>query len=342
MCMKKCIILFSVLIMSSLSAQDYKFSQFYNSPLNLNPALTGKINSLYRVMANYRMQYTPVLTPSPYMTMSASADVGLLRDVLNDDILGVGINFVTDNQASGLLKSNYMYVSAAYHKGLGYDKNHYLSAGFQFGFMQRKLDANNLVFNSQYKPLVGFDKSISSGESLERANYIRPNLNMGLFWSSSFTDELSVYAGGALINIFKPNDNFLSSDAERERRITAHGGMTYVFGKKFILNPNVIFQTQAKATDFIGGTNFNINLSGKRKPFETNVFIGAWYDINKAFIVSGGMQHKGFQFGVSYDATMGGINQAVNSFGALELSLMYVSPPLDKEKRYPLMSCPKF
>jgi type IX secretion system PorP/SprF family membrane protein len=342
MCNKKLIILFICLIFNKMNGQDYKFSQFYNSPLTLNPALTGKINSLYRVVANYRMQYNPVITPSPYMTMSASGDVGLLRDKLNEDILGVGLVFVTDNQASGLLKSNYAYISAAYHKGIGYEKKHYISAGFQFGIMQRKLDVNNLVFNSQYQQFVGFDKGIPSGENFERASFVKPNLNIGLFWSSSFTDNMSAYAGMSVHNTLKPTDNFLATDSERDKRIAAHGGITYIVGKKIIINPNMIFQTQAKAIDFIAGTNVNINLSGKRNPFETNAFAGIWYDINKAIIATAGVQHKGFQVGVSYDATMGGINDAVNSFGAIELSLMYVSAPLSKDKKYPLMSCPKF
>ncbi|MBP9136005.1 MAG: type IX secretion system membrane protein PorP/SprF, partial [Chitinophagales bacterium] len=71
-----------------LKAQDLKFSQFYNSPLNLNPALTGKIPGIARVVVNYRNQDNPVVAASAYSTISASADFGLLRDVMNDNVLG--------------------------------------------------------------------------------------------------------------------------------------------------------------------------------------------------------------------------------------------------------------
>ena len=40
------------LVVSSAMAQDIHFSQFYSSPLNLNPALTGVMNCNQRVVAN--------------------------------------------------------------------------------------------------------------------------------------------------------------------------------------------------------------------------------------------------------------------------------------------------
>lgn len=106
-----------------LKAQDYKFSQFYNSPLNLNPANTGRINSLYRLVANYRLQYLPLQTPSPYNTFSASGDAGLFRDQLRDDIWGIGAVFTYDRQTA--IQTNSFLISTAYHKSLGVDKNHF-------------------------------------------------------------------------------------------------------------------------------------------------------------------------------------------------------------------------
>ena len=54
-------------------AQDIHFSQFANSPLNLNPAQTGLFNGDYRIMANQRSQWSAV--PIPYSTFSLGADM---------------------------------------------------------------------------------------------------------------------------------------------------------------------------------------------------------------------------------------------------------------------------
>jgi hypothetical protein len=45
------------LLKTELSAQDPHFSQFFASPLTLNPALTGKFDGVLRVAGNYRDQW---------------------------------------------------------------------------------------------------------------------------------------------------------------------------------------------------------------------------------------------------------------------------------------------
>ena len=44
-------------------AQDIHFSQFYFSPLNLNPAATGIFDGDYRIAGNHRQQWRSVTTP---------------------------------------------------------------------------------------------------------------------------------------------------------------------------------------------------------------------------------------------------------------------------------------
>ncbi|MBL0100734.1 MAG: type IX secretion system membrane protein PorP/SprF [Saprospiraceae bacterium] len=67
-------ILIFVLSSVSLSAQDIHFTQFYMSPLNLNPALTGVMNCKTRMVANYRNQWAAVLAANAYNTYSVSYD----------------------------------------------------------------------------------------------------------------------------------------------------------------------------------------------------------------------------------------------------------------------------
>ena len=58
-----------VLFVLALSAQDIHFSQFGNSPINLNPGLTGAFGGDMRFVANYRNQWRVDPTPLvPYLT----------------------------------------------------------------------------------------------------------------------------------------------------------------------------------------------------------------------------------------------------------------------------------
>jgi type IX secretion system PorP/SprF family membrane protein len=338
------VLLMSVfLVSSSAVAQDYRFNQFYNAPLNLNPALTGKVPGLFRLVANYRVQSPPVLTPAPYTTFSASADFGLMREQLRGDIFGVGLIASSDNQAGGALKTTDLMASWAYHKSFGYNDEHYLSAGFQFGIKNRRLDVSQLFFESQFNSAInGFDASLSNLESFDRSNYTRLNMNAGIFWSSNFTDKISAFAGGSLFNLMRPKDSFFSSDTERDLKLHMHGGVVINIDNRFMITPNAIYMTQQTARNWVAGSSLGFNLSGKKNPFETALYVGAWYEGTGAVIASSGIQFKGMQIGVSYDRTITDLANANNGFGAFEASIIYTGKPIDMGRRYPIMHCPRF
>ncbi|MEZ5054763.1 MAG: PorP/SprF family type IX secretion system membrane protein [Chitinophagales bacterium] len=336
------LVLIFFISLSNTNAQDYKFSQFYNSPLNLNPALTGKINSLYRFVANYRVQYLPVQSPSPYNTLSASADFGILRDKLKGDIFGVGLVFTNDRQTA--IRSNSMMASVAYNKSLGKDKNHFLGVGMQIGFLQRHLDYGNLVFASQFDSInFRFDLTRPNGEAFASGKYIKPNLNIGLFWTSNFTKSIGAYAGLSIFNIIKPKDTFFKENNERALRYNVQAGMFIDVKQICLISPNGMYMYQAKAQQWIAGSSFSFNLSGKKEPYRTAVSAGIWYDGNGAVIASTGVSFTGVQVGLSYDATVKkDLAKAVKSFGAFEVSIIYTGKALEKKKSYSPLLCPKF
>ena len=65
-------IIFWLVMAGACHAQDPSFSQFFSSPLNINPALTGNINGDWRVISNFRDQW--IGPASPYTTGTASYD----------------------------------------------------------------------------------------------------------------------------------------------------------------------------------------------------------------------------------------------------------------------------
>jgi type IX secretion system PorP/SprF family membrane protein len=350
------LLLFAIIFIFSINtkAQDYKFSQFYNSPLNLNPANTGRINSLYRVVANYRLQYAPLQSPSPYNTLSASADAGLFRDKLRNDIFGIGVVFVNDRQTA--IRSNTFMVSLAYHKSLGKNGAHYLSAGVQVGFIQRSLDLGNLTFASQFDTIRSeFNLRTPSGENFESGKYIKANAHIGLMYSSRINKMIGIYAGLSIFNVLKPKDSFFKSDNERAIRYNAQAGLTIDINRKVMISPNGMYMRQSTATQWVAGVSAAINLSGKSAPYRTAVSLGVWIDggeKNKtitsdkslnAIIASLGVSFSGVQIGFSYDATVKkDLSKAVKTFGALEASIIYTSKPLEKGKQYSPLLCPTF
>ena len=71
-----------VALVTMSNAQDPNFSQFFASPLTLNPALTGKFDGVYRVAGNYRNQWPTI--NNAFVTKTASIDIGILKNRLAD------------------------------------------------------------------------------------------------------------------------------------------------------------------------------------------------------------------------------------------------------------------
>ena len=136
-----------VLLFANVNGQDIHFSQFMNSPLLTNPANTGFIpDADYRIGANYRNQWASI--PVPYKTYSVFGDAQLFRNKLENGWVGLGAVLLRDVAGSGNLTSTKGYVSVAYHQELGLSS--LLSAGFNIGVANKKVDPAGLHFGDQY------------------------------------------------------------------------------------------------------------------------------------------------------------------------------------------------
>ena len=116
--MRKCgLLILCFCLLKICSAQDPNFSQFFVSPLTLNPALTGKFNGNVRVAGNYRDQWPDI--SKAFVTSTISVDLPILRGKISDlDTWGVGLMAMTDKTANGVLSGNFISLTTAYHKGL--------------------------------------------------------------------------------------------------------------------------------------------------------------------------------------------------------------------------------
>src|SRR5829696_3271046 len=105
-------VLLIVLFFSALSvkAQDPNFSQFFASPLTLNPALTGKFDGDFRLAANYRNQWPTI--NNAFTTYTVSADASILKSRISEvDQFGVGVMGFRDQSGNGVIKYDYVAFS---------------------------------------------------------------------------------------------------------------------------------------------------------------------------------------------------------------------------------------
>lgn len=329
--MKKILFLSLLTACSGLFAQDIHFSQFYNAPLTLNPALSGKVNGKYRIGAIYRNQwFGPINGKTAFSTGSVSYDMPIR---FKKDALGVGVYFVHDRSAEGKLKNNLGMVSVAYHKGLGKENNHSLSLGIQAGYSQRQLDAANIRWASQFDEQQNYDAN-RPGESLANNSKGAFDMNVGLIYNGKFSERFKMYMGGAIFHLLTPTQNFTTAKEKTPMRYVGHGGFDIGLSDKVALLPSVIYMSQASASETNAGLSLGID-AGK----ETTVYVGGYYRVKDSVIPYFGLDLKGFRLGLSYDVNASELNR---TNGSVEVSLMYIGKYVPVPNVNPALYCPRF
>lgn len=319
---------------TSLMAQDPHFSQFFASPLTLNPAFTGKFDGSWRLAANHRDQWPSI--PKAYVTTSASLDFGILKNKIpQGDVFGIGISGLSDQSADAALKLNYGSISLSYHKALDEDGYNTIGAGFQTTYSSAILDRNKLTFEDQLTQ-NGFtnptQEVFSNGTS---QNYF--DINAGVLYSGSSNGSNNYYLGFSIYHINKPNLSFIDKSWTLASRMTVHGGGSFPIGNNLSLFTSAIYQMQNKASELVLGGALSVLANGDESN-PTSVYIGSWMRVNDAVIPYVGIEFNGLRVGASYDINTSGLKAATASRGGSEFSLIYIRRPVEVKG----IPCPRF
>lgn len=341
----------ALVITGSVQAQDAHFTQYFASPLTLNPALTGLVRCDLRMAANYRSQWSSV-SNNPYTTASISYDMATLKGKLNNgDALGIGIIGLYDRSGIGALTNINIGISAAYHKSLGTEKNHTISLGIQGMLVQKSIDFNKLSFEDQFNPGSGLTE-YPTGENYANTDLTYPDFNAGLMYTGRVSEHATAYAGFSFYHITQPVETFLrkTSDSSTDHKI--HSRYTAYLGGSFDLNENVVlyasglYQSQAAASEVVLGAAVGFVLNPGYDPeFQksTVFYLGGWYRYGDAISPYVGLEWSKMQLGISYDINVSSFTPATNGNGAYELSLIF-NGCINKRPQGPVynFACPKF
>ena len=323
------LILLLFLIVNIANAQDYHFSQFFNTPLAQNPALTGKFREDYRIGGVYRNQWKQI--NASFASTGIFADVNFRKNISSPNKIGVGVMVINDELGDDQYRNQYYQLSLAYHKTLDRLKRNRLSGGLQIGYVNKNLNTDNLIFNSQYN---GWQQTNNpSGEILSGNSLGYVNVNTGLFWDCVISSKFDFYVGVSLFNLTQPKEQLVVAGESNKLGIRQNYniGANYMLTKNISLLPAIQITRQLKAMDFnLGGAIGYSVISGKLN--QGTVMLGAWYRTQDAVNVYGGIKYKNYQLGMSYDITVSSLNNIKNApdigrsknVGAFEITLIYV------------------
>lgn len=321
--------------MMGLNAQDIHFSQFYQSPLNLNPAMTGVMNCNIRLVANYRNQWASVLKSNAYSTYSVSYDQRI--PVGRYDFFGLGGTFWGDKAGEADFATVTGKLSGAYSKrmGGGRKSSHYLVVGAEAGLAQRSLDFLKLRWGVQHDGAGGWDSTADSQETtFDQDNFLFADMAAGLLWFSVFDENNSLFIGGAFHHLNRADQSFDSTkDDFLYSRFTFHIGGEFEMTRRVGIVPGIIAMKQGPSFQLNSGTSLKFLLGNSRGVGNYQAFhLGAFVRISNkietgvltdAVILSTRFDYNAFSLGFSYDVNVSALKPASNNNGAFEFSLVY-------------------
>lgn len=299
-------------------AQDLHFSQFFNSPLTTNPANTGFIpDADYRLGAHFRNQWAAILA-APYKTLSIYGDAQVFRDRLDNGWLGLGGLLMNDQAGSGGLRSTKIYGSVAYHQMLGLSS--LLSAGFNVGWANKRLDPSKLTFPDQFNGLF-FDNTVPTAVTIVNSSTSYFDMQAGINYAYFPNENTYINAGYSIHHINRPRETFFSENDDSRIPMRHIGFINAIvkLNNRVIINPNIYYTTQARSAEFMLGMNANYNLSGAG---EKQLLAGVYYRQGDAVVPMVGFEISNIRFTFSYDVTTSSLSNFNNSQGAQEFNLM--------------------
>jgi type IX secretion system PorP/SprF family membrane protein len=313
--MKKILIIF-ILVLRVLQglAQDHIYSQFYNSPNYLNPALNGQFEGDLRMSMVHRSQWTNLPGPLTYTTLSVDYNVPKFNG---------GIGLLATRSSEGTAYLNKINIAGIYSYSVEFD-NGILSFGLQAGITSRQIDYDKLLFADQIDETTGIIPGASTGASI-------PIYNNRYFFDTGAGTNLvfgNLMAGLSMQHLNKPNESFTGSNSILPIRSNAY--LSYKFKLGFnadeaspAIIPSVVLYKQGKSQSVSAGFQYKLR----------NINAGLWYrgdnQHGDAFVVSVILDifvkrdyYDKIRLGVSHDATASKLSYSKTA-GTTEIALNY-------------------
>lgn len=337
--MKKVSILIIIFMHAFMGvAQDIHFSQFYNAPLMLNPALTGFHDGAHRFISNSRSQWASFT--QPYRTFSFSYDMQPAHQIIDNDMLGIGFWAYGDQAGDSKMGIMQASLSLSYILALNNRGNNFLGFGLIGGWAQRQMSYENLYFDQQFTGEI-FDPDLPTGEPTGKKSFSFYDVGTGVHWEYQPADLQSYTAGVSFSHMNRPQHSFTNhEDTPLPMKTMMYARMSIPYDINNAIAPGAMAAFQGNAREIVAGAQYQRIMSAK--PYNYTVMTyGIHYRFNDAIILSAQLRYLQWRFGFSYDVNVSGLYSATSGLGGPELSIIYKVPRATRHS-YDQLPCPIF
>jgi type IX secretion system PorP/SprF family membrane protein len=326
MTMRKLFIFISVLSFGEVMSQDIHFSQFYDSPLNMSPALTG-LDAPFRANLNYRNQWSTF--GKPFQTIAGSVDMALLKGKNEKAYLGAGLNFFQDKAGeTGLSK---MLLGGNISSILKAGNNSHISLGFQGAFNQRSVNLTDVRWDNQFNG-TAYDPTLPSGESsgVMKKSFFDMGAGLAYDYSSSTTnmtsnDDFTLTIALGAFHLNRPDQGLTGEDKANMRMSGMMKMHIGVKGTNMAFEPLASYMKQGGLSEINFGMLMRYRLkSGSTHTginSESAISFGACYRLQDALYPIIAYDFSNYSIGISYDVNLSSLTPYSQSRGGFEIVL---------------------
>ncbi len=321
---------------------DIHFSQFYETSILRNPALTGVFADDYKFGAYFRNQWSSI--SHPYQTILISAETRVSVSRTSEDFLSFGVLGFSDKAGSIDQAITTFYPAINYNKSINADHHTYLSVGFTGGYVQYSFDPSKATFNNQY--LNGSFSPLNPAiENLPAPKMTFWDIGAGVNFNTSSGEfnNATYILGVSAYHITQPNMSYYkTTDVNENIRWNGNAATGVLLNDQLVMQAQLNFAQQGTYQEImIGGMAiWSQKEMGPEQLFALSG--GCFYRYNDAIIPVVKVKVKNMSFGVSYDVNVSTLKEASNLQGGIEFTAFISGSYGGKNGVLRKTVCPRF
>jgi len=327
---------FIIAIVLSFSAkivlcQDLHFSNYDNSPQNLNPALIGDFHGTLRLGGIYRDQFSQFFNAG-YQSYGAFLEYNTNAKLLQHDWFSIGASIEEDRAGDLGFGTSRVSLTASYHLPLNEDQT--ITIGLQGSSINRQSDLNRFQTFNSLSGTTGHGEELAN--LLQSYSAARMDYNVGLTYLVKINMQTEALLGTSLYHLALSKRNTQGATQDYlPRRLNIHGELRVDYGKGNTFRPRFVYTRSENATLLNLQVLNNLTLKGAEIEF------GLGYRIADALQFLVGYQLKEWKINGAFDMTTSSAKLYNNSFGAFELGLHRIIKVPPKAKVKLIQICPR-
>ena len=307
-------VIFLLIFINQLQAQDVHFSQFSKTKSLLNPSLIANQDNDYHIHLQRRSQWSSVTVP--FNTLSLSF---IVKNLYKD--ISLGATFLNDIAGDSHFSTNGLNLSVANSFN---SKDNSFSVAFFTGMYQRAIDFGGLIFLEE--------------EDISNTNFTFFDIGVGISNYRKIDRNSSLLVGISTYHLNTPNQSFTTSDkVSLPPKHILHSTYSKRITPKIKIAPTFYLSSQKQDIELIIGSGVSYKATNI-----VDLKSGLYARTNDAIFVSFGLQKENLEVLVSYDINTSSLSNASNNMGGFEFSVNYGWSIIKEQEEIEQKVCPKY